>query len=77
MVTSTQRAKCLNFENFRFRTNFKSHIRLYIPKILPLQSEESDQKQEKYQDSVGIIKNYVLNFLNDLKPPLTCQYYAT
>ena len=77
MVTSTQRAKCLNFENFRCRTNFKSHIRLYIPKILPLQSEESDQKQEKYQDSVGIIKNYVLNFLNDLKPPLTCQYYAT
>ena len=57
MVTSTQRAKCLNFENFRCRTNFKSHIRLYIPKIMPLQSEESDQKQEKYQDSVGIIKN--------------------
>ena len=44
---------------------------------MPLQSEESDQKQEKYQDSVGIIKNYVLNFLNDLKPPLTFLYYVT
>ena len=76
MVTSTQKAKYLNFGNFRFRTNFKSYIRLYIPKNIPLQREESGQKQEKYQFSAGNFKNHALNFLNDLKPSQTCLSYA-
>ena len=76
MVTSTQKAKHLNFGNFRFRTNFKSYIRLYIPKNIPLQREESGQKQEKYQFSAENFKNHALNFLNDLKPSQTCVSYA-